>query len=144
MPLTPYDRPLYPNLRPLATRVDNAERGQRDATDPRRAGRVQAELEAVFSHAGTPVTTASARWYPRRTARLYRVVVSLATAGTSNTVVTVYVNGGSQGTVTLASGVNRVSAAFDNVLAADADWLTVAATTVGAGAKDLTVQARLS
>lgn len=101
-------------------------------------------LEAVFSHAGTPTSAASPRWYPRRTARLYTVVVSLATAGTSNTVVTVYVNGGSQGTVTLASGVNRASAAFNNVLVADTDWLTVAVTTVGTGAKDITVQARLS
>lgn len=101
-------------------------------------------LEAIFSHAGTPTTAPSARWYPRRTARLVRVLVSLATAGTSNTVVTVYVNNGSQGTVTLASGVNRASAAFDNVLAADSDFLTVATTTVGTGAKDLTVQARLT
>lgn len=101
-------------------------------------------LEAVFSHAGTPSTEPSARWYPRRTARLVSVLASLATAGSSSTVVTVYVNGGGQGTVTLGSGVNKATAVFDDVLVADADYLTVAATTVGTGAEDLTVQARLS
>lgn len=101
-------------------------------------------LEAVFSHAGTPTTQPSGRWYPRRTATLTDVLVSLDTAGTSNTVVTVYVNGGSQGTITLGSGVHSATGAFDDVLVADTDWLTVAATTVGSGAADLTVQARLS
>lgn len=101
-------------------------------------------LEAVFSHAGTPTTVASARWYPRRTATLTRVFVSLGTAGTSNTVVTVYVDGGSQGTITLGSGLHTASGVFDDVLVADTDYLTVAATTVGTGAADLTVQARLA
>lgn len=101
-------------------------------------------LEAVFSHPGTPTTAASARWYPPRTATLTEVIVSLATAGTSSTVVTVYIDGGSQGTVTLASGVHAATAEFDDVLQADTDYLTVAATTVGTGASDLTVQARLT
>lgn len=104
----------------------------------------QEPLEAVFSHKGTPTTDESGRWYPRRTATLKSVFASLGTAGSSSTVVTVYVNGGSQGTVTLASGDNEASATFDDVLVADTDYLTVAATTVGTGASDLTVQARLS
>lgn len=101
-------------------------------------------LEAVFSHAGTPTTDPSGRWTPRRTATLTDVVVSLATAGSSNTVVTVYVNDGSQATVTLGSGVEQNSTTLEAVLEADTDYLTVAATTVGTGAADLTVQARLS
>lgn len=101
-------------------------------------------LEAVFSHAGTPTTTESGRWYPRRTATLTDVFVSLGTAGSSNTVVTVYVNGGSQGTITLGSGVHSAHGTFDDVLVDDTDYLTVAATTVGTGAEDLTIQARLA
>lgn len=101
-------------------------------------------IEAVFSHKGTPSTDESGRWYPRRTATLRNVFVSLGTAGSTNTVVTVYVNGGSQGTITLGNGVNKSYAAFDDVLVADTDYLTVAATTVGTGAEDLTVQARLT
>lgn len=101
-------------------------------------------LEAVFSHAGSPTTTESGRWYPRRTVTLTDVLVSLGTAGTSNTVVTVYVNGGSQGTITLGSGIHASMGLFDDVLVADTDYLTVAATTVGTGAADLTVQARLA
>lgn len=101
-------------------------------------------LEAVFSHKGTPTADASGRWYPPRTATLVNVFVSLGTAGTSDTDVEVYVNGGVQGTITLGSGVNKSYGAFDDVLVADTDYLTVAATTVGTGAADLTVQARLS
>lgn len=101
-----------------------------------------APLEATFSHAGTPTTATSGRWYPRRTARLTDVVVSLGTAGSSSTVVTVYVNGGSQGTITLGSGVNKATGTFDDVLTTD-DYLTVAATTVGTGAANLVVQSHL-
>ncbi len=125
----------------LVRRVENLERGQRLANNPRSTAE---PLEATFSHAGTPTTAASARWYPRRTATLTRVIASLATAGTTSTIVTVYVNGGSQGTITLASGVNKNTGTFDDVLVADTDYLTVAATTVGTGAAKLTVQARLS
>lgn len=124
-------------------RVDNLERRSltRAATDARDDGE---PLEAIFSHPGKPTTDESARWYPRRTATLTAVFVSLGTAGTSDTILTVYVNGGSQGTITLGSGVHDSYAAFDDQLLADTDYLTVAATTVGAGAANLTVQARLA
>jgi hypothetical protein len=126
----------------LVKRVEDLER----RLQARTAGRPPAAepLEAVFSHAGTPTTATSARWYPRRTATLSDAIVSLGTAGSSSTVVTVYVNGGSQGTITLGSGVHANSGTFDDVLVADTDYLTVAATTVGTGAADLTVQARLA
>lgn len=130
------------HVRRLEHRIELLERPIRRQSTGRPAP--DEPLEAIFSHAGTLPTTPSPRWYPRRTARLYTVVVSLAIAGTSNTVVTVYVNGGSQGTITLASGVNKNSAAFNNVLVADTDYLTVTVTTVGTGAKDITVQGRLS
>jgi len=133
---------LPARLERLVRRVEDLERRLRTANTERPLP--LEPLEATFSHAGTPTTAASARWYPRRTATLTQVLVSLATAGTTSTIVTVYVNGGSQGTITLASGVNKNTATFDDVLVADTDHLTVAATTVGTGAKDLTVQARLS
>lgn len=101
-------------------------------------------LEATFSHKGTPSTDESGPWSPHRTATLRQVLVLLGTAGSTNTIVTVYVNGGSQGTVTLGNGVTKNTAVFDDVLVADTDILTVAATTVGTGAADLTVQARLT
>lgn len=101
-------------------------------------------LEAIFSHAGTPTTDESGPWFPRRTATLKTAIAGLGTAGSTATIVTVYVNGGSQGTITIASGQTKGIAAFDDVLVADTDYLTVAATTVGAGAANLTVQARLT
>lgn len=133
---------LTARLARLQTRVEDIERRLRTRATTRP---VPAEpLEAVFSHAGTPTTDPSPRWTPRRTATLTTVVVSLATAGSSNTVVTVYVNDGSQGTITLGSSVEQATGTFDDVLVADTDYLTVAATTVGTGAADLTVQARLT
>jgi len=133
---------LPARLERLVRRVDDLERRLRNrATEAPDPGE---PLEATFSHSGTPTTAASARWYPRRTATLTQVIVSLATAGTTSTIVTVYVNGGSQGTITLASGVNKNTGTFNNVLVVDTDYLTVAATTVGTAAANLTVQARLS
>lgn len=135
-------RPRLPGhaARSHAQRLSVLERRRPPADRP-----IPAEpLEALFSHASTPTTDESGRWYPRRTATLVDVLVSLATAGTSNTVVTVCVNGGSQGTITLGSGVHVNTAVFDDVLVADTDYLTVAATTVGTGAEGLTVQARLA
>lgn len=126
----------------LIRRVEDLERRLRARSTDRPA---DAEpLEAPFFHGGPLSTTTSGRWYPRRTATLSQVWCSLDTAGSTSTVVTVYVNGGSQGTVTIPGSANTGSATFDDVLVADADYLTVAATTVGTGAEDLTVQARLS
>ncbi len=124
-------------------RVEDLERRLRSRVIDNRPEPLE-PLEATFSHAGTPTTAVSPRWYPSRTANLYRVLVSLGTTGTTSTVVTVYVNGGSQGTITLTSGTAKNTGTFDDVLVADTDYLTVAATTVGTGAAKLTVQARLS
>lgn len=126
----------------LVRRVEDLERRLRTrATDRPTA---LEPLEATFSHAGTPTTDESGRWYPRRTATLTAVVASLGTAGSSSTVVEVSVNGGVQATVTLGSGVNLGNDTAAAVLVADTDYLTVAATSVGTGAADLTVQARLA
>lgn len=126
----------------LVRRVDDLERRlrARSAAKPPAAE----PLEGIFSLAGALTTVASGRWYPRRTGTLTNVFASLDTAGSSSTVVTVYVDGASQGTITLGSGVNKSSVTFDDVLVADTDYLTVAVTTVGTGAANLTVQARLA
>lgn len=129
-------------LRALERRVRDLERAlttRLPTTTPK-----SQRQEAVFSYAGTLTVATSPRWYPRTTARLTQVVASLATAGTSDTVVTVYVNGTSVGTLTLRSGVTKASGSFTSALTADTDHLRVGVTTVGTGAADLTVQARLA
>lgn len=73
---------------------------------------------------------------------LVEVRCLLGTAGSSSTVVTVYVNGTSVGTVTLTSSTTNASVTFATALTADTDILTVGVTTAGTGAKDLTVLGR--
>lgn len=126
----------------LVRRIEDLERRLRARSTERPAA--AAPLYAEFAQSASVSVASSPRWYPARTATLEEVVASLDTAGSSNTVVTVYVNGGSQGTITLGSGVNKNSATFNDVLVADTDWLTVGVTTAGTGAAKLTVQARLS
>lgn len=125
----------------LVRRIEDLERRLRARSTERPAP--EPPLEAVFSHSGTPTTSASGRWYPRRTATLGQVFAS-RTAGTTSCVVTVYVNGGSQGTVTISGTGLTGTGTFDDVLVGDTDYVTVAATTVGTGTTDLTVQARLT
>lgn len=102
--------------------------------------------EAIFSHAGTPpALTKSGKWYSfGRDVVLHKVLLSLGTAGTSSTVVTVYKNDVSIGTITAASGVAVVTAAMTSTFLGNTDHLRIAVTTVGTGAKDLTVQARFT
>lgn len=96
-----------------------------------------------FSFAGALTVSESPRYYPHAATRLVSVHASLATAGTSNTVITVKVNGTSIGTITLASGAHTGTADFYQGMTADLDYLTVAITTVGSGSPaDLVVQAR--
>lgn len=140
----PLPFPEQPKSPVVERRLANLEK--RSLTRPQidQQGDEPEDLEAVFSHAGSPTTDESPRWYPRITASLYEVLVSLGTAGSSDTDVEVYVNGGLQGTITLGSGVNVAIGYFSNALAANTDWLTVAVTTVGTGAENITVQARLA
>lgn len=96
-----------------------------------------------FSFSGALSLSASPRYYPHIATRLVSVHVSLDTAGTSSTVLTVNKNGSALSTtITLASGVHANSATFYEGLTADLDYLTMEVTTVGAGAADLVAQAR--
>lgn len=103
-------------------------------------------IEKEFTPAGSlvAVTPVGRRYYPWTTVTLYEVLVSLDTAGSTTTTVKVYVSGGLQGTINLASGVHVAKLAFDNVLQPDADYVQVEVSTAGTGAKDLTVQARMT
>lgn len=100
--------------------------------------------EVLFSHAGALTATTSPRWYSRHGGRLVKVVVSLATAGTSTTTVTIYRNDVSVGTVDLLSGEQYKTLTLNVALVADVDHLRVGVTTVGTGAKDINVQGWLA
>jgi hypothetical protein len=98
----------------------------------------------TFSRAGTPSTDESGRWYPEAGGTALRVLASLRDAGSSSTVVTVYVSGVSAGTVTLASSDHVEVAVLPVVVTGSVDgtgdYVTVATTTVGTGAASPTVQ----
>lgn len=122
----------------LARRLEDLERPSRV---PGREGAIE---ELRFSQSGAVAVMTSGPDEARMTGQLIAVICRLGTAGTSNTVVTVYRNGTSIGTVTLASGALRVAAYLGNYrIAAETDVMTVGITTAGTGAKDLTVKLRL-
>lgn len=107
--------------------------------------RRQPKHNVPFSYAGTLAVATSTGWVPDDDVALREVRALLGTAGTSNTVVTVYVNGVSVGTVTLGSGVTNNSAALAEQLTADTDVVTVGTTTVGTGSPaNLTVLLRVA
>src|SRR4051794_22305696 len=108
------------------------------ADDRRRIGRLERKRvshSVPFSYSGALLLSTSPPWTPHEDRALIDVRVLLGTTGTSNTVVTVYVNGSSVGTVTLGSGVANNSATLSTSLAANTDVVTVGITTVGTGAK---------
>lgn len=72
---------------------------------------------------------------------LYRVRVNLTVAGTTNTVVTIYKNGDSIGTVTVTSGNRTAFSDFSVPFTAD-DELSARVTTAGVGAYELVCIAR--
>ena len=101
------------------------------------------EKEFTPSGSAVAVTPRGRRYYPWATVTLYEVLVSLDTAGTSTTTVKIYINGGLWATINLAAGDNLALVAMDNILQANIDYLQVEVSAAGAGAKDLTVQARM-
>jgi hypothetical protein len=108
-------------------------------------GRVAQPEIAVFSYPGTLVAGAgSGRYYPNKSVRRVRVLASLGTAGSTATTFTIYKNGASIGTVTIASGANDGSAELATTLSPNVDYLTVATTAAGSGAADAVVRAALS
>ena len=96
-----------------------------------------------FSYAGALAATESTPWSPHRDSKVYGVRALLGTAGSSNTVVHINVNGSSVGSVTLGSGVTDNDAAFTADVAAT-DLVTAEVTSAGTGAEDLTVLLRVA
>ncbi len=89
-----------------------------------------------------PVTVAeSGRYYPAIQRRVVQIAASLSTPGTSTTTVEWRKNDGVAATLSLASGVSLVTATV-SVDMADTDYLTMATTAAGTGAKGLVVHSR--
>lgn len=102
----------------------------------------------MFSHAGTPTAAdESGPWFPRVGGQRLRVTVGALTAGSTSTVITVYVSGVSAGTVTLAASdgvhVSTLVAEVRGSVDGTGDAITVAATTVGTGVEDVTVEVQV-
>jgi hypothetical protein len=74
--------------------------------------------------------------------QLVAFIVRLRTAGTSNTVVSFYVNGVFVGSVTLASGENRKVAFLGDLRVKNGDGVAAVVTTAGTGAKGLSAFVR--
>lgn len=87
-------------------------------------------------------TTLSRKYRVRFGGELYRVYGDLNTAGTSDTVVTIYLNGVSIGTITIASGAtsNTEANAKFSKRVIKGDIITVQVTTAGTGAGGLGVE----
>lgn len=126
----------------LATRTVQPGPGEGAATLNDAAARTVFVMP--FSFAGALSISESPRYYPHIATRLVTVHVSLGTAGTSNTVITIKKNGSALSpTITLGSGANAALGTFYTGMTSDLDYLTVAVTTVGTGSPaDLVVQAR--
>lgn len=75
---------------------------------------------------------------------LFKVIIGLGTAGTSNTTIGIYKMGTliTGGSLTLGSGVKRISQEFNENFVGDVEDTRVAFTAIGAGAVDLTIQCR--
>jgi hypothetical protein len=92
-----------------------------------------------FSFAGPLVPSASPRWYPPASVSTSTATASLDTAGTSTTTVEVRVSGSVVATINLTSGVHLVTVACVATLA-PTDYVTMAITTPGVAAANLTVE----
>lgn len=126
--------------RNLRDRVRNLERANTGIDRPK-------EVEIlVGSYYGALATTALADTPPDRVqhgGQLVAVVGDLATAGSSNTVVTVYVGGSSVGTLTISSSETQGEAYLGNIRIAAGARVQCVITTAGTGAKGLAVKLRL-
>lgn len=94
-----------------------------------------------YHHTGPLSSTVSDRFYPYWTSTLFEVFVSLSTVGSSSSVLTVYRNAVSLGTVTLVASAATASTTFSSSFTAKTDYLTMAFTTLGTGAAGAVAQA---
>lgn len=99
--------------------------------------------DVPFVLAGRLYASISPRYYMRSPSVLQRVLVSLDTPGSTNTVVTLYKNGDALTTVALGGATDKTQIALTASFEADSDYLQVGITTAGTGAKDIDVQCRI-
>lgn len=135
---------LTPDLRrilaDLARRIGLLERRINS-----QAATVDESHEIVFSYAGALVaatTSPPARVW--RGGNLTVVAVSLGTAGSTATTLTVKRNGATVDTVTIPTGAVIYNGEVFARFAADSDRLTLTVTTVGTGAANMTAAARFT
>lgn len=117
--------------------IRRLERLERTTKQPQRD---KNEEIAPFSHAAAiTVTTAGdePEWDVRVGGQIVAWKVRLKTAGSSNTVMTFYLNGVSMGTVTLGSGVTSKDDYLGDYRAKSGDVIGARITTAGTGAKGL-------
>lgn len=100
--------------------------------------------EIIFTLPGTLAATESPPVRIRGGAVVSSVAVNLGTAGSTTTTIEVRRDGVAVGAVQLASGVTETKFPLGARFGSDQERLTVAVTTVGTGARNLTVQVRTS
>lgn len=126
--------------RNLRDRLRNEER--RRPANPRPT----TEEIAPFSAAGAVAVTTSGeepQWRVQTGGQIVSVSLHLKTAGSSTTTITVYLNGASIGTVSLASSATDTVAYLGDYRAKNGDLIGVRITTAGSGAKGLSAFVRM-
>lgn len=109
-----------------------------------RAASVDDSHEILFSYAGALAATTSPPVRVWRGGNLTVLAVTLGTAGSTSTVLTIEKNGTSVGTVTIPSSTTVYNGPVAARFSADGDVLTLTVTTVGTGAADMTATARFT
>lgn len=115
------------------TRVDSIERRLGQKVPP------PTPYEIPFSLAGAVTVSESLRARHPRGGRLILVDAHLQTAGSTDTVLSVNKSGISVGTLTLPAGATYADVAFDVLFSARLETLSIAVTTAGTDAEDLSV-----
>jgi hypothetical protein len=108
------------------------------------AGGADTTRDILFSYAGALTITESPPVRVRRGGRLGGFAVTLGTAGSTSTVLTIKQNGTAIATLTIPAGTAAYDIGLNNPFVANVDTLTVAITTVGLGAADMTAEARFT
>lgn len=134
---------LTPDLRrilgDLASRVGILERRITNSTTSADTGE-----QIVFSYAGTLTASTSPPVRLRVGGPLTVLAVTFGTAGSTSTILAVERNGTTVATVTVPASTTAYNADIGARFAADSDILTLAVTTPGTGAADMTAVARFT
>ena len=137
-------RPLLPPE--LEREIENLKIRVTDLENRLRAALEDRPPETIYTLAGSIFQTSSTRWYPRRDEKVIELLVSLVTAGTTDTVVRILKNDAVARTITVPTGQGASAPVVVNAkleLRRNEDDLRVQVLTAGTGAAGLTVQARM-